>query len=77
MSPMWHIFHECEDFHDTREYPQQDIKELGSHGLVDNLLLKFGNKNLTDHTLDKKICKLVFEHIYHIWHNIKSHGNII
>ena len=67
-----YIFHECEDFHDAREYLQQDIKELDSQVLVDNTLLKFGNKKLTDHTLDKKICKLVFEHIYHIWHNIKK-----
>ena len=27
-----HIFYECEDFHDAREYLQQNIKELGIRG---------------------------------------------
>ena len=67
-----HIFQECNDFVDARVYLQQDIQDSGSNQILNETMYKFGNQTIGNNAIDRKVCNLILNHIYHILHNIRK-----
>ena len=67
-----HIFQGCNDFVDARVYLQQDIRESGSNQILNETMYKFGNQTIGNNASDRRVCNLILNHIYHIWHNIRK-----
>ena len=66
------IFQECYDFTDARVYLQQDIKDLGSNQILNETMYNFCNQTINNNVLDKQVCQLILDYVYHIWHNIRK-----
>ena len=46
------------------DYLQDDIKDLGSDEISDNVMYKHGIKTVNYNIIDKKVCQLIFNYIY-------------
>ena len=62
-----HLFHECEEFLDTREYLKDDINDIDANAGLDETTIRCGIGRTGPTNTDVKIVDKVFEYVYHVW----------
>ena len=62
-----HLFHECSEFVDTREYHKEAISDIDADAGLDETTIRCGVGRIGKMNKDVKIVDKVFEYVYHIW----------
>ena len=62
-----HLFHECNEFVDTREYLKEAISDIDADARLDETTIRCGVGRIGTLNEDVKIVVKVFEYVYHIW----------